>query len=410
MRLDELRARGVSVGRLRSLTNPARFVLWRLLLPWFETMARDFGAMTYSLQQIQEMLEEQRQDTRKSIEQALERSLEQARQSGQALAQSSLSSLSSRLEGVRIDQRAVAYRLGSIEERLATAFPDAPADDTLRHWLEGHQSWLERLAAESAALGRRIDELDALPVRHHAEDFPVVSARSGRFLVPPNDLIGRRLRRGEEWEPHVSRAIDEHADPTGTAIDVGAYIGLHTVHLSTVFRRVLAFEPQHEIFRILCANLALNACARVDIFERALYDHPCTLRLAPDESQDTAVPRRNGRIDYDLIRNAASLAFELASDSGDGVEATTIDAFALDDVRFIKVDAQGADLRVLHGAATTIERCRPVIAFEHERDLAIRFGDTFDDFRAFFAARNYELRVLATQREGAQADYLALPR
>eukprot|EP00957_Ditylum_brightwellii_P181381 13816768-Ditylum_brightwellii.AAC.1 len=42
----------------------------------------------------------------------------------------------------------------------------------------------------------------------------------------------RTICDGGVWEPHVARAIDEHLYGQGRAIDVGAFVGYHTVRLA----------------------------------------------------------------------------------------------------------------------------------------------------------------------------------
>jgi len=43
---------------------------------------------------------------------------------------------------------------------------------------------------------------------------------------------------------------------------------------------------------------------------------------------------------------------------------TTLDSFAFDDVSFIKIDVEGAELDVLEGARQTVERHRPRLVVE----------------------------------------------
>jgi FkbM family methyltransferase len=49
------------------------------------------------------------------------------------------------------------------------------------------------------------------------------------------------------------------------------------------------------------------------------------------------------------------------------------------DIRFIKIDVEGAELGVLRGAVDTIRRCRPVIVFEHGLGAADYYGTTPED-------------------------------
>jgi FkbM family methyltransferase len=237
----------------------------------------------------------------------------------------------------------------------------------------------------------------------------VQTAGGTRMLVRQQDHIGRIIADGQEWEPHVREAIERAARTDGIAIDAGAYIGIHTLTMARSFGTVHAFEPQRRIYQVLCGNLALNGCSNVIAHNAALYDRAGWVRLAPQERQETATPLKDGQPDYPHIANAAALSFDFMADRGD-VRAVALDDIALENVRLIKVDTQGADLRVLQGAADTIRRCRPIVLFEWERDLGLQHGATLDEFFSFFAGLNYEVTMIHDTTPGRQADYIAQPR
>jgi FkbM family methyltransferase len=230
------------------------------------------------------------------------------------------------------------------------------------------------------------------------------------MLVQQRDHIGRIIADGHEWEPHVREAIERAADPDGVAIDAGAYIGVHTLTMASSFRQVHAFEPQQRIYQTLCGNLALNSCSNVTTHNVALYDRAGSVRLAPPERQDTAIPLKDGEPDYANIPNAAALTYDFLPEEIGDVRAIALDELAFEHVRLIKVDTQGADLRVLQGAINTIRRWQPIILFEWERDLDLQHGTNLDAFLCFFAELNYEVTRIHDTTPGRQADYLAKPR
>jgi FkbM family methyltransferase len=233
----------------------------------------------------------------------------------------------------------------------------------------------------------------------------------GCFVLRQPDLISDHVLAGSFWDSHLKPVIERAGRPDGSAIDAGAYLGFHSAYMSRFFRVVHAFEPQVEIYRMLCANLLLNNCRNVKAVNGALYDIPGQLRLADSANQEIPLPVADGAVDYDRVGNAAALTFQLTDDSdARGVCAQTIDQLGLTDLAFIKVDTQGSDLHVLKGAHATIQRCRPVITVEYERELAQGHGDTLEDYYCYFNEMAYEVQVLVNRSDGKQIDLLATPR
>jgi FkbM family methyltransferase len=375
------------------------------------------------------------------------------------------SRVTSHLAGFRKDAMALAHRLAGLEEEAASAETMRTQAETMRTQIverldaaaaEAHeaaayvsalhadvrsssQALGESVAAATAAaqeaaafvtsldaelhssvkmLNERVDFLTrAAPLRAGdrvsvGEDDLIIVATASRqhFLVRKHDLIGHLIAEGREWEPHVRAAIERAARPDAVAVDAGAYIGLHTVTMSRSFRLVYAFEPQRGIYQVLCGNLALNGCLNVIAHNSALYDCNGSMRLAPPERQEVSTPLLGGQPDYSRISNAAALTFEVVETGSGEVHATKLDDLHLEEVALVKVDTQGADLRVLRGAEDTLRRCRSLVLFEWERDLAAQHGTKLDDYYSFFAAIGYDIAVLQETSVGRQADYIATPR
>jgi FkbM family methyltransferase len=237
----------------------------------------------------------------------------------------------------------------------------------------------------------------------------IAAGKYGRFLLRQPDIISQAVMEKKYWDPHLKSIIENVGSQELVAIDVGSYFGFHAIHMARHFRQVYAFEPQTRIFQMLCANILLNEMKNITAFNNALYEYECFMRLSPAAAQKIPVPFIGSTIDYDRIENAGALTFELADKSSvDSIRALTIDSWNLDDVGLIKIDTQGNDLSVLKGARETISRCRPIIVFEYEKELS--HLESFVHFEEYFEGLHYDLKLLTTQVEGKQSDYLATPR
>lgn len=124
-------------------------------------------------------------------------------------------------------------------------------------------------------------------------------------------------------EPELEH-LDELVASTATAVDVGAGIGLYTYALSMLFEQVCAFDSDGNVTRLISqynsGNIRLVRC------------------FLSDERR-----------------------------AEEGRDVGRLDDFPLDNVGFIRIDVAGNEMKVLLGAASTIEKWRPVVLMELAR-------------------------------------------
>ena len=95
--------------------------------------------------------------------------------------------------------------------------------------------------------------------------------RHGWMAFPSHDtVIGRALAKYGEWAEHEIRFLGRFVGAGGTVLDVGAYVGTHTLALARVAARVYAFEPQPSIFPLLRSNVERNGLTNVQLFHAAV--------------------------------------------------------------------------------------------------------------------------------------------
>ncbi len=144
-------------------------------------------------------------------------------------------------------------------------------------------------------------------------------------------------------------------------LDVGAYIGTHTLAFSRFAGpsgRVISIEPQRPSFALLQENVAINGIGNVQL-ENA---------VASSESGSVLIPsihieRRDSFGSASLL--PARFAEGQATEPCDvAVRAITINSLALSACALIKIDAEGMEDAVLRGALLTLQRCAPVVYAE----------------------------------------------
>ena len=168
--------------------------------------------------------------------------------------------------------------------------------------------------------------------------------------------------------------LDKLVPADAVTVDVGANCGLYTRRLARLSKQVHAFEPSHQMARLLRRTSASN----VSVHEIALSDHAGEADLFIPESE-------NG-----LVHGLASLEPRMNSPTEHVVAAhvpiARLDTVVRQDVAFVKIDVEGHELNVLNGASGLLERSQPVFLVEAEdRHRAEATRSVFE----FFGDRSY---------------------
>jgi len=149
----------------------------------------------------------------------------------------------------------------------------------------------------------------------------------------------------------------KHIDPFipigGVVLDIGAYIGDHTIYyLNKVGAngKVLAFEPNKRSFE--CLNYNLGSYKNCQLFNN---------------------PVSNVKKYFDVVEPNENIGMAFIQD-GKQVESIIIDDLNLDKVDFIKIDVEGFEIEVLEGCKKTLEKFSPTLIIEVNTHTLNRFG------------------------------------
>jgi FkbM family methyltransferase len=186
--------------------------------------------------------------------------------------------------------------------------------------------------------------------------------RGFSLYLDPRDLVPVSILRGGEWQPEIWSSISAALPKNGVFFDVGAHIGYYSLKAARSLGpggRVLSFEPNPEIVRLLRDNVEFNKLPAIEVVPIACTDRDQTLTLYASETANTG---------------ASSLA-EANADPGMGGNAKPyqVRGRPIDDVvrelnvqrlDVIKVDVEGAEVYVLRGAIHSLNRFHPKIVAE----------------------------------------------
>lgn len=163
------------------------------------------------------------------------------------------------------------------------------------------------------------------------------------------------------WEFWLTRHFAEVIRPGDTVLDIGANLGYYTLlaaDLAGPEGRVVAIEPNPEVFRRLSASVAVNGFTQRTIARNVAL-------AGPGETGTRAffVPTsepKNGRF-VGLQENREHLA---GHGTVSEVKLGRIDPEEFDRVDFIKIDVEGAELAVLEHLRPVLEKFRPKVVCE----------------------------------------------
>lgn len=183
----------------------------------------------------------------------------------------------------------------------------------------------------------------------------VVSTRYGSMIINRLDAyVGPCLTEYGEFSPDELDLLKSLIKPSSIVLDVGANIGAVSVPLAKHCKTLLSFEPQPFLFHMLCGNIAINSLVNVQAYQMAVG---ATAGNIPIPLIDPRI--RNNFGGMDIRRDAPSKV---------NVPITTVDDLLLPSCDLIKCDVEGMEVEVLKGAVKTLERCRPAVYAENDRE------------------------------------------
>ena len=259
--------------------------------------------------------------------------------------------------------------------------------------------------AASQAL-RTADALRRVVLRDHerrAEDHPIVSipadppssavlCDAGLLRLPADDgVMLPLLSSNGVWEPELSALIDSIVEPGGIFLDIGAYVGYHTVRVLSMLGTsgtVIAVEPAPGAVELLRHNVSSNVSGvvadRLAVIPAAAWDAPGTL---------AAEPAMTGGV---LVRPSGS-----GEEEGPGVPAVRLDkeleampGLAGLKLSVVKVDTPGRGHRALGGLVRLLRRDRPHVFCAFSAARTSEIGDDPATVLREFGTWGYDVMLL----------------
>lgn len=159
-------------------------------------------------------------------------------------------------------------------------------------------------------------------------------------LRPYDNICEKRmLFAPQTFDPRELAILEGAIRPGFVFLDIGANVGAYALFVAAragPSARIIAVEPQPEIFERLVFNIRLNAFATVKALDCAVSDKPGDVTLFLD-------PRNAGESSVKIVTSGAARSLRIASRTLLGL----VEEEALGRVDAVKLDVEGAEDLVL---------------------------------------------------------------
>ena len=176
------------------------------------------------------------------------------------------------------------------------------------------------------------------------------------------------------YDPGESRLMKRHLHPGSICFDIGAQAGYHTLCASSMIGstgRVFAIEPAPNNVTNIKKHIAMNHLTNVTVVEAAVSDFDGI------SSFDCSIRAVSGRLCPGGPLAVRTITLDHEVDCGN-----------LPEPDYIKIDAEGAELRILEGARKLLMRCHLTLSIETHQWLS-EFATVRQDCLRFLSQINY---------------------
>ncbi len=279
----------------------------------------------------------------------------------------------------------------TLDQILMLLYPDA---DLVKLRERAFVAAGSRRVGDLSAVRRVLGQLDRqvygspVHIRFGARDVSEVEVRGIRLALDSADSsVSAPLLNDQRYEAHVTRVFEHYCKPGMTVVDVGANVGYFTMLASRLVGptgRVVAVEPNSDNCRLILLSSALNHSENVELL-------PVALAEKRGWSYFSTFVGSNGGFQpgsVEAIRNG---------------HGSVVPTFALDDllagpIHLLKIDVEGAEARVIRGAARMLQTYRPIVIAEFSREMLERVSAVPSHaFFELFTRLGYRLHVIDRQ-------------
>lgn len=209
-----------------------------------------------------------------------------------------------------------------------------------------------------------------------------------------------RFGKGRIHEESVTDLIVSNLKSCKCFVDVGAHLGYYTLLVSKLMPEgiIYAFEMDKVSYDLLEKNLKLNGCKNVFSYNAAVTDLEGMVSYAGDANSPNPALSLN-------VNNEKVTTKQMKA-----VQGVTLDKFFHDkkiipDV--IKIDVEGAELKVLSGMQNLLDKNNIRLFVEiHPMRLLSRYQSSANTITSLLMDKNYDVFEIKNKRDSSDTAVL----
>jgi len=170
---------------------------------------------------------------------------------------------------------------------------------------------------------------------------------NGKKIIVPDNASFTFMHK-EIFEDEIYKFTTQNSEPY--IIDGGANIGLASIYFKNLFpsARIVAFEPDPEIFNVLKNNIEEFNFSKIDLVQKGLWNCETKLKFLSEGA------------DAGLITN-----LDKTRSSSLEIETTSLKAYLNQSVDFLKLDIEGAETVVLNDIENDLDKVDRIFVEYH---------------------------------------------
>lgn len=195
--------------------------------------------------------------------------------------------------------------------------------------------------------------------------------------------VVRALLHDKIWEEKIVNIFEQYITKDDVVIDIGTYIGSHTLKMAELAKKVISFEPQPIISKCVKKTLKKKNIKNVIHYDIALSNYKGYTNIHSNNDGDSSL---EGVRDHKFT-NKYKCSVDL------------LDNLIFEPIKLIKIDVECSEWEVLCGACRIIEESKPIIileTFKYKKNITEleQFCECFDYTSEYISSDNYLLKPL----------------